>query len=87
MPIFENVHSRQSLNFKLSDVFVYSNKVKDKQLTYILYGGVEPEVPAGILHGTWEAARDGVWRDAGGGGRASAVGGVREARLLQVHGV
>ena len=38
------------------------------------------------MYGAWGAARDGAGRDAGGGGRAGAVGGIRGAGLLQVHG-
>ncbi len=37
-------------------------------------------------HGAFLAARDGARRDAGGGGQAGAVGGLRGAGLLQVHG-
>ena len=57
-----------------------------KQAIQHLQGGAGPGVPAGVLHGAWGAARDGAGRDAGGGGRAGAVGSLRGAGMLQVHG-
>ena len=50
-----------------------------------LQGGARFGVPAGVLHGARGAARDEAWRDAGRGGRASAVGGLCGQGVLQVH--
>lgn len=57
-----------------------------KQALQYLQGGARPGVPAGVLHGARGAARDGAGRDAGGGGRAGTVGGLRGAPMLQVYG-
>ena len=57
-----------------------------KQTLQHLQGGTRFGVPAGVLHGAWGAADVRAGRDAGGGGRAGAVGGVSGARMLQVHG-
>ena len=64
----------------------YSDSNDTKQAIQHIQGGSGPGVPAGVLHGAWGAARDGARRDAGGGGRAGAVGGLRGAGMLQVHG-
>ena len=50
-----------------------------KQALQHLQGGTRFGVPARVLHGARGAARDGAGRDAGGGGRAGAVGGIRGA--------
>ena len=50
-----------------------------KHVIQQLQGGTRFRVPAGVLHGEGGAARDGAGRDAGGGGRAGAVGGIRGA--------
>lgn len=57
-----------------------------KQAIQYLQGGAGLGGPAGVLHGAWGAARDGARREAGGGWRAGAVDGLREAGLLQIHG-
>ena len=59
-------------------------RIDEKRLQH-LQGGAGPGVPAHVLHGAWGAARDGAGRDAGGGGRAGTVGGIRGAGMLQVH--
>ena len=75
------------------------NDTPTEQAIQHIQGGAGPGVPAGVLHGARGAARDGAGRDAGGGRccktteylvegprRAGAVGGLRGAGLLQVHG-
>ena len=64
----------------------YSDSNDTKQALQFLQGGTRFGVPAGVLHGARGAARDGAGRDAGRGGRAGTVGGIRGAGLLQVHG-
>ena len=63
-----------------------SSEYDTKQAIQHLQGGAGPGVPAGVLHGARGAADVPAGRDAGGGGRAGAVGGLRGAGLLQVHG-
>ena len=43
-------------------------------------------VPAGVLHGARGTADVRAGRDARGGGQTGAVGGLRGAGMLQVHG-
>ena len=70
--------------------FVPANQIigeyGNEQAIQQLQGGAGLGVPAGVLHGAWGTADVRAGRDAGGGGRTSAVGGVRGAGLLQVHG-
>ena len=70
--------------------FAPTNQIIDEydkeQAIQHIQGGTRFGVPARVLHGAWGAARDGAGRDAGGGGRAGAVGGLRGAGMLQVHG-
>ena len=64
----------------------YSDSNDTKQAIQHIQGGTRFGVPARVLHGAWGAARDGARRDAGRGGRAGTVGGLRGAGMLQVHG-
>lgn len=67
-------------------IFVLRNR---KAIDYEKYMQARREaymLPAHVLHGAWGTADVRAGRDAGGGGRAGAVGGVRGARMLQVHG-
>ena len=70
--------------------FAPTNQIIDEydneQAIQHLQGGTKSGVPAGVLHGARGAADVPAGRDAGGGGRAGTVGGVRGARMLQVHG-
>ena len=70
--------------------FVPANQIigeyDNEQAIQHLQGGAGPGVPAGVLHGARGAADVPARRDAGGSGRAGAVGGLRGAGLLQVHG-
>jgi len=70
--------------------FAPTNQIIDEydneQAIQHLQGGTRYGVPAGVLHGARGAADVPAERDAGGGGRAGAVGGIRGAGLLQVHG-
>lgn len=72
------------------NTFAPTNQIIDEydneQAIQHLQGGTRFGVPAGVLHGARGAADVPAGRDAGGGGRAGAVGGVRGAGLLQVHG-
>lgn len=57
-----------------------------KQALQHIQGGTRFGVPARVLHGAWGTANVPAGRDAGGGGRAGTVGGLRGAGLLQVYG-
>ena len=57
-----------------------------KQAIQHIQGGAGPGVPARVLHGARGTADVPARRDAGGGGRAGTVGGLRGAGMLQVHG-
>ena len=57
-----------------------------KQALQHLQGGAGPGVSAGVLLGARGTAHDGAGRDDGGSGQAGAVGGLRGAKLVQVHG-
>lgn len=57
-----------------------------KQAIQHLQGGTGSGGPAAVLHGAWGEEDVSAGRDAGGCGRAGAVGGVRGAGMLQVHG-
>ena len=67
---------------KTNDVY----ETPTEQAIQFLQGGAGPGVPAGVLHGARGTANVPAGRDTGGGGRAGAVGGVRGAGMLQVHG-
>ena len=70
--------------------FVPANQIigeyDNEQAIQHLQGGAGPGVPAGVLHGARGTADVPAGRDAGGGGRAGAVGGIRGAGMLQVYG-
>jgi len=70
--------------------FVPANQIigeyDNEQAIQHLQGGTRFGVPAGVLHGARGTAVVPAGRDAGGGGRAGTVGGVRGAGMLQVHG-
>ena len=51
-----------------------------------LQGGTGSGGPAAVLRGAWRGEDVRAGRDVGGCRRAGAVGGVRGARMLQVHG-
>ena len=67
-------------------IMIHCYDTSTEQALQHLQGGAGSGVPAGVLHGARGAANVRAGRDAGGGGRASAVGGLRGAGLLQVHG-
>ena len=58
----------------------------NEQAIQHIQGGAGPGVPAGVLHEARGTADVPAGRDAGGGGRAGAVGGIRGAGMLQVYG-
>ncbi len=58
----------------------------NEQAIQHIQGGTRFGVPAGVLHGARGAAVVPAGRDAGGGGQTGAVGGLRGAGMLQVHG-
>ena len=70
--------------------FVPTNQIigeyDTKQALQYLQGGTRFGVPSGVLHGARGTADVRTGRDAGGGGRAGTVGGLRGAGMLQVHG-
>lgn len=70
--------------------FVPANQIigeyDNEQAIQHIQGGTRFGVPARVLHGARGAADVPARRDAGGGGRAGTVGGLRGARMLQVHG-
>lgn len=59
--------------------------IDEERLQY-LQGGTGFGGPAAVLHGAWGGEDVSAGRGAGGCRRAGAVGGVRGAGMLQVHG-